>query len=97
MFIGFGLWNSIPATLLLEGSMFAAAVWFYVSTTLPRDRAGRYVLGSFVGFMVVIYIANSFGPPPPNWQAVAWAGLASWVIPFWAAWFDRHRLTEPST
>src|SRR5512146_2731302 len=27
--VGLGLWNSVPATLLLEGLMFAGGVWLY--------------------------------------------------------------------
>jgi hypothetical protein len=41
--------------------------------------------------LALAYAANVLGPPPPSWQAVAWVGLASWLFPFWAEWFDRHR------
>lgn len=89
--IGLGLWNSVAGTVLLEGAMFLAAVWFYVSGTRPRDRVGRYALWSFVAFLLLIYVANLLGPPPPSVQAIAWAGLSLYLIPLWAGWFDRHR------
>jgi len=40
--VGLGLWNSVPATLVVESLMFAAAVWLYASATRSRDRVGRY-------------------------------------------------------
>lgn len=89
--VGLGLWNSIPASVLLEGMMFAGGVWLYASGTRARDALGHYSLIAFVGFMALVYVANLLGPPPPDWRAVAWAGLGSWLFPFWAEWFDRHR------
>lgn len=90
--VGLGLWNSIPATLLLEGLMFAGGVWLYTRGTHAKDALGRYALLGFVAFMVLVYAGDLLAPPPPNWQAVAWAGLAGWLFPFWAEWFDRHRV-----
>jgi membrane-bound metal-dependent hydrolase YbcI (DUF457 family) len=90
--LGLGLWNSIPATLLLEGAMFAGAVWLYAAATRAKDAVGRYAFAGFVAFMVLTYAANLLGPPPPSWRAVAWVGLAAWLLPLWAQWFDRHRV-----
>ena len=89
--VGLGLWNSVAGTILVEGGMFLAGVWLYTSGTQPRDRVGRYALWAFVAFLVLIYVGNLFGPPPPSVQAIAWAGLASYLLPLWAGWFDRHR------
>jgi membrane-bound metal-dependent hydrolase YbcI (DUF457 family) len=89
--LGLGLWNSIPAAVLLEGAMFAGGVWLYASATRATDAVGRYAFAAFVAFMVLAYVGNLLGPPPPSWQAVAWVGLAAWIFPFWAEWFDRRR------
>jgi hypothetical protein len=35
---GLGLWNSLPATLALETTVFAAGVWIYTRTTRALDR-----------------------------------------------------------
>jgi len=40
--VGYGLWNSPRATLLVELGLFAAAVWMYSRTTVSRDRTGRF-------------------------------------------------------
>ena len=90
--IGLGLWNSIAATMLIERGMFAAGVWLYVRVTRARDRIGRYAFAAYLGLLLAIYVANCFGPPPPNTNAVAWAGIGLTVIFIpWAWWFDRHR------
>jgi hypothetical protein len=96
--VGLGLWNSVPATLAVESTMFAAAVWLYARTTRPRDGIGRWALVGFLLFTVAIYFTSARGSPPPNERAIAWLGLASWILPFWAAWFDRHRdVAVPAT
>jgi len=80
-----------PAVVLLEGLMFAGGVCLYARGTRAKDAVGRYAFLGFVGFMTLVYAADLVGPPPPSWQAVAWVGLAAWLFPLWAEWFDRHR------
>lgn len=89
--VGLGLWNSVAATLVIEGSMFVAAVWLYLSGTRARDGAGRYGLAALVVFLVVVYLAGAFGPPPPSAHAVAVATAPLVLLAVWAAWVDRHR------
>ena len=94
--VGLGLWNSVAATIAVEGAMFAAALWLYAKTTQPRDRIGRWGFASFVVFVLAVYFANAFSPtPPPGARVVAWLTLSGWLLPFWAAWFDRHREVLP--
>ena len=89
--LGLGLWNSIPGTLLVEGALMAAGLWLYLRTTRARDAVGRYAFWSLVVFYVAIWLANLVSPPPPSDRAVAWVGIASWLLPLWAWWADRHR------
>jgi len=90
--LGLGLWNSIPATLVIEASMFAIGVWLYADTTRARDRIGRYAFAAYVGLLLLIYIGDRFSPPPPSVADIAWPGLIAGVILLlWAWWFDRHR------
>jgi hypothetical protein len=90
--VGYGLWDSPAATLMIEIGIFAAAVWLYMRTTVARDRIGRYSFAVFVFFALAMYAAVSEGPPPPSVTAVAWGSLTLFLVPLWAAWFDAHRL-----
>jgi len=89
--VGLGLWNSVPATLVVEGLMFAAGIWLYLSGTRARDGVGRYALAALVAFLLVAYLASAFGPPPPSAHAIALASAPGFLVAFWAAWADRHR------
>ena len=89
--VGLGLWNSVPATMTVEVLMFAGGLWLYTRTMRPNGKAGRFSLWILVAFFGLSYLGSDFGPPPPNWQALAWVGIASWILPFWAGWVDRQR------
>jgi hypothetical protein len=89
--LGLGLWNSVPATLAVEVVLLAAGVALYHRATAPRDRTGSVALWSLVGFLLVVNLANLFGPPPPSATAVAWAAQAVWLLVAWGYWIDRHR------
>src|SRR5882762_3396382 len=84
--IGFGLWNSIPATLAVELSMYAVGLVIYARMTRARDRIGRWGFAAFALFLPVVYAVASFGPPPPSASAVAWADMGQWLLILWAAW-----------
>ena len=68
---GLGLWNSLPATLTVELILFAAGVGLYARSTRARDRWGTLGLWGLVAFLLIVYLANLFGPPPPNVSAIA--------------------------
>jgi len=89
--IGFGVWDSFPATLVIEIAMFGLGVWLYSASTKAADRIGKYAYFAFVIFLILVYFANAFAPPPPNATAVAIVATLAWLFPFWAAWFDKHR------
>ena len=90
--IGFGLWNSVAGTLLVEGAMFAAAVALYLRSTRARDRVGSAALWVMLALLLVSYGGAAFGPPPPNVEAIAWTGIAGGLV-FGALgyWVDAHR------
>lgn len=89
--VGLGLWNSVSATLLVEGGLFVACAVIYSRTTRPRDKVGEYSYKTFIALFVLIYLASLMGPPPPSVNAVEWAGVLSWVFLAWAYWIDDHR------
>ena len=88
---GLGLWNSIPATIVVEAGLFIAGLAIYLRATRAHDRTGSIALWALVAFIAVIYVANVLSPPPPSAIAIGWAGLAQWLFVPWGWWIDRHR------
>jgi membrane-bound metal-dependent hydrolase YbcI (DUF457 family) len=91
--VGFGLWNSLPITLVLELGLLAAGTLIYLRATRAVDRIGTYGLYALLLILTGIYCANLFGPPPPDVRMIGIAGNASWLFVLWAAWVDKHRRT----
>ena len=89
---GLNLWSSIPATLIVEVSLFVAGVAVYLWRTRPLDRIGHWGLWVLLIFLAAAYLGAAFGPPPPNVEAIAWAGLIGGAVTaFLGYWIDRHR------
>lgn len=88
---GLGLWNSLPATLAVELATLAAGAGVYLAVTRRRDRTGAVALWSLLLFLLVVYLANVFGPPPPSVTAISVVGHSMWLLVLWGYWADRHR------
>jgi membrane-bound metal-dependent hydrolase YbcI (DUF457 family) len=93
VFFGLGLWNSVVWTVVVELSLFAAGVLVYLRSTRARDRTGVVGFWTLAAVLLLVHLANLFGPPPPTVQTVAIAGNATWLFVLWAYWVDRHRET----
>jgi hypothetical protein len=88
--LGWGVWNSIVATYVIEFGIYAAGVVTYVRVTRPRDRIGSWGLWAYVIFLAAIYISSN-GPPPPSERALALTTLGVWLFVPLAWWIDKHR------
>jgi hypothetical protein len=88
--VGLGLWGSVPLTMALELLLFAAGAWAWLRS--DAQRRGRQVAAwSLTVFLLVVYVMNVFGPPPPSPAAVAWVTLSMWLLVAWAWAADRRR------
>jgi hypothetical protein len=89
--LGLDLWDSLPATLVVEFLVFAAGVWIYLRSTIAADGIGHLALVGLVAFLVLLYLAVLFGPYPTDWRQLAYSGFLALLLPLWAWWTDRHR------
>jgi hypothetical protein len=89
--MGWGLWNSIPGTLVVELMMYAAGVWIYLRATRPQDAIGRWAFGALAVFLLVAFLANLAGAPPSVPVLYITAIVATVVLTFWSWWADHHR------
>lgn len=90
--VGLGLWDSLWGTILVEGLIFIVGIYLYLRTTRARDKVGAIGLGSLIAFLILIYISNLFGDPPPSVDLIAYVGHAQWLLIAWGYWIDRHRI-----
>src|SRR5262249_8115531 len=89
---GLGRWKAVAGTIAIEGSMYIAGLIVYLRATRARDRIGRWAFFALAATLVVIYLASTFGSPPPSVRALwitALSGAALLIL--WAWWADRHR------
>jgi membrane-bound metal-dependent hydrolase YbcI (DUF457 family) len=91
-YFGLGLWNSVAATLIVEGGMWVAAIIVYVRATRPKNRTGVYAFWIAVVFLTLAWHGNVAGPPPssPRAMAVGSPIFFSCVVA-WAYWVNRLR------
>lgn len=88
--LGLGLWRSIPATLLVEGTLWAGALTVYLRSFRRRDGSGRLAFWSLVLVSTGLWAAGPWSPPPPSARALPWFALVAWALIPWAAWADRR-------
>ena len=90
MRVGWGLWNSIPATYVIEIGLYAIGIGIYLKTTRARDRIGSWGLWIYVLVLLALFMASN-GPPPPSETALALTALGIWLFVPIAWWIDTHR------
>jgi hypothetical protein len=95
---GLGLWNSRLATLIVEGTLWFAAVAVYVRATRPRGPAGLYAFWPVIVVLTAFWLISLRGDPPPSLGFLAAFNVIFMaVILAWAAWMNRARLMQRAT
>jgi len=92
--VGWGWWNSIAVTYVMELVLYFAGFAVYLRSTQAKDRIGSWGLWVNVVVLVALYFASG-GQPPPSERALAWTALGIWIFVPWAWWVDRHRVPAP--
>jgi hypothetical protein len=65
-FFGLGLWNSVPATLIIEGGFWLLAIILYARATHPQKRIGTYAFWIVIALLTLAWYNNIAGPPPKD-------------------------------
>jgi hypothetical protein len=86
---GLGLWNSIPATLIVEGGFWLVAIVMYVRSTRPKNSAGTYAFWTGVVFLTLAWYGNTRGGMDPNPVRAGISGLIFFsMVVAWAYWIN---------
>jgi len=94
---GLGLWNSPPATIIVEAAMLLAGVAIYTRVTRARDGIGRWGFWGLIAVLALSYVSALVTPAPTNLTALAVGGIIfGWVFVIFAWWVDRHREALPA-
>ena len=91
--LGFGLWNNAIATYTLEAALLIGATWLYLKSTSATTKGGKYGMGVFVVFLLLVNIMNIFGPLQDDSQlAMVVSALAAYFLfAAIAFWLDKKR------
>ena len=90
---GWGLWNSVVLTYLIEFVIYAAGLSFYRLGTRALDRIGSWGFWIYAVVLPVLFVTSN-GAPPPNESVLAWSALGIWLFVPWAWWVDKHRVSR---
>jgi hypothetical protein len=91
--LGLGLWNYAIATFALEVGLLLSALWLYLRSTSATTAVGKYGMGVFVVFLLLVNVVNIFGPPMGDSKlGLAIFALTSYFLFAAAAfWLDTRR------
>lgn len=93
--LGFGIWNSLPATLATEFLLFIGGFWLYLKATRPVNFRGRYGILIYIVLLGALFLMTSLSQQsPPSVQAMAVVGLVSGLaLALIAGWLDKGRVS----
>lgn len=89
--VGLGLWNNKALTIIIEGGIFVICTWIYLRSTKAINKKGIVLIWTLLILLVASYITNLAGPPPPNVDAIGYAGLLQWIFIGLGYWADKNR------
>jgi len=91
--LGFGLWNNAIATYVLEAALLLGALWLYLKSTTASTATGKYGMGVFIVFLLLVNVMNIFGPlgSDSKVQLAVSALAAYFVFAAVAFWLDKKR------
>jgi hypothetical protein len=93
--VGLGFYNSMRATLIVEGVVWSLGIIVYVYSTYAKTRAGIYAFWAMVALVTFLWATGRAGPPPPNVASVEITNVIIFsAVVAWAYWIDQIRPLE---
>jgi hypothetical protein len=90
--LGLGLWNSMPATLIVEGGLWLFTIAVYVRATRPIKRAGVYAFWIGIALLTLSWYGNIRRGMDPDALRAGVGGLIFFsCLVAWAYWVNRLR------
>jgi len=90
--LGFGLWNSIPATLAVEGSLWVMGIVLYVRATRATGLTGIVAFWVGVALLTLVWWANIHRGMDPDPVRAGIGGLIFFsLMAAWGYWMNRLR------
>jgi len=84
--VGLGLYNSLPAALVIEFGLFAAGIVVYLLRSRATDRQGRWSFAVVIAFIFLLALPAAI--PGMEWLPT----LAVLLLLPLGNWVDRHRV-----
>jgi len=96
--LGLGLWNSIPATVIVEGGAWLAAIILYVRATKSKNWTGVLAFWIGIALLTVSWLGNITAGIDPNPVRAGVNGLVFFSLMIaWAYWMNRARYFKTSS
>jgi membrane-bound metal-dependent hydrolase YbcI (DUF457 family) len=91
--LGFGIWNNAIATYALEAALLLSALWLYLRATTSTTQLGKYGMSIFVFLLLLVNVANIFGPFQDDGKVVLAVSAVTAYLLFAAVtfWLDKKR------
>jgi hypothetical protein len=88
--LGLGLWRSIPATLIVEGSMWIAGIVLYLFPRRAKNIVGIAAFWSLVLFTTIVWASSPWSPRPTSIRALAFFAVSGIILIPWSILADRN-------
>jgi len=90
--LGFGLWNSIPATLVVEGGLWVIGIAIYVRATRAAGLTGVIAFWAGIALLTLAWWGNLRRGMDPDPVRAGTGGLIFFsVMVGWSYWMNRLR------
>ena len=88
--LGLGLWNSVPATLVIEGGFWLLAIFIYIRATRPKKMGFYFAFWIGIALLTLTWYGNiRRGMDPDPVRAGVGGLIFFWIIVAWAYWTNR--------